>query len=152
MCFGRLLQETGGWRAAEIKPRCAMIFNRQRHSAERRSLGRWGEKRCERFLKRKGLKTPARNYCCAAGEIDLIMVDTDRSIVFVEVRTSTQETFGPPEQSVTLPKKAKLLRAARTFLAAHDISDRPFRFDVVGITVRRREPVEMRHYRNAFSP
>jgi len=80
----------------------------------------------------------------------LIMVDTDGSIVFVEVRTQADESFGPPEESVTRPKKVKLLRTARCFLAAHKIEDRPYRFDVVSIVLGRTGRPQIRHYENAF--
>ncbi|MCJ7675592.1 MAG: YraN family protein [Sedimentisphaerales bacterium] len=118
--------------------------------ADRKRLGRWGEKQGEKFLKSKGLKTLARNFSCKTGEIDLIMVDGDGSIVFVEVRTKADESFGPPEESITQPKRARLLRAARYFLAAHKIEDRPLRFDVVTVVLGQVGRPQIRHYQNAF--
>ena len=56
------------------------------------------------FSRKKGLKTLTRNYACKAGEIDLIMVDSDRSIVFVEVKTRTDEEFAPTESVITTTK------------------------------------------------
>ncbi len=129
-----------------------MLLKRRKLLADIKLLGRWGEKRCQRFLKRKGLKTLTRNFSCNAGEIDLIMVDTDRTIVFVEVRTRADETFGPAESSITFAKKAKLLRTARYFLATHDIDDRPFRFDVVTIVLGPKGTPQIRYYKNAFVP
>lgn len=93
-----------------------------------------------------------RNFSCQSGELDLIMVDTDGSIVFVEVRTRADEAFGPPEASVTHPKRAKLLRTARYFLATHNIKDRPFRFDIVTIILGRSGRPQIRLYENAFVP
>ena len=115
-------------------------------------LGRWGEKRCERFLKRKGLKILTRNFSCKTGEIDLIMADTDASIVFIEVKTRAAENFAPAESSITPPKKAKLLRTARYFLAAHNIQNRPCRFDVVTIVLPHTGRPKIKHYKNAFAP
>jgi len=129
-----------------------MLLNRPKLLADRKLLGRWGEKRCERFLKRKGLKTLTRNFSCNAGEIDLIMVAPDRTIVFVEVRTKADETFGSVESSITAPKKARLLRTARYFLAIHNIDDRPYRFDVVAIVLGPKGTPQIRHYENAFVP
>jgi len=127
-------------------------LNRRRLLADRRLLGRWGEKRCERFLKKKGLRKLAGNFSCKTGEIDLVMVDTDGSIVFVEVRTKAEESFGPPEESITHPKKVKLLRTARYFLATHNIEDRPFRFDVVSIVLGQTSRPQIRYYKSAFVP
>jgi len=127
-----------------------MLLNRRKLLADRKRLGRWGEKQGEKFLKSKGLKTLARNFSCKTGEIDLIMVDGDGSIVFVEVRTKADESFGPPEETITQPKRAKLMRAARYFLAAHKIEDRPLRFDVVTVVLGQVGRPQIRHYQNAF--
>ena len=129
-----------------------MLLRRHKLLSDRKLLGRWGEKRGQKFLKSKGLKTLARNFSCKTGEIDLVMVDGDGSIVFVEVRTKAEESFSPPEETITQPKRAKLFRAARYFLAAHHIEDRPFRFDVVTIVLGRTGREWIRHYQNAFVP
>lgn len=129
-----------------------ILLNRRRLLADRQRLGRWGEKRCERFLRRKGLKKLTQNFSCKSGEIDLIMVDADGTIVFVEVRTKADEQFGSVESSITRPKKARLLRTARYFLATNDIEDRPFRFDVVALVLGQRGREQIRHYENAFVP
>ena len=119
---------------------------------ENELLGRWGEKRSEKFLKRKGLKTLTRNFSCKTGEIDLVMVDSDGTLVFVEVKTRANEDFSPSESAVTKPKKIRMLRTARYFLAANEIEDRPCRFDVVTIVLGEKGPAQIRHYENAFVP
>jgi putative endonuclease len=65
------------------------LFGRRRLLTDRELLGRWGEKRCERFLKGKCLRRLALNFFCKSGEIDLVMVDTDGSIVFVEIKNKS---------------------------------------------------------------
>jgi putative endonuclease len=129
-----------------------MLLNKRKLLADRELLGRWGEKHSRRFLEKKGLKTLTSNFSCKTGEIDLIMVDTDRTIVFVEVRTRADESFGSTESSITFAKKAKLLRTARYFLTKHDIDNRPFRFDVVTIVLGPKGHPQIRHYKNAFIP
>jgi len=129
-----------------------MFFNKRRLSSDPKLLGRWGEKRCEKFLTKKGLKKLAHNFSCKTGEIDLIMVAPDRTIVFVEVRTKADEAFGPPELSITYAKKVKLLRTARYFLATHKVEDRPFRFDIVTIVLGQKGREQINHYENAFVP
>jgi putative endonuclease len=133
-----------------MSPMFDFIFNRKKLLADIKLLGKWGERRCEKFLKRKGLKTLTRNYACKAGEIDLIMVDSDRSIVFVEVKTRLDEEFAPTETVVNKTKIDKMVKTSRYFLFAHDIDNRPYRFDIVTVTVSQRGPVEIRHYKNAF--
>ena len=85
-----------------------MLLNRRKLLADQKLLGRWGEKRCERFLKSKGLKKLARNFSCKAGEIVLIMVDTDGTVVFVDVKTRTDDSFTQPEDVITSAKRVKL--------------------------------------------
>jgi putative endonuclease len=129
-----------------------MFLNKRRLLSDPKRLGRWGEKRSERFLKSKGLKTLTRNFACKTGEIDLVMVAPDRTIVFVEVRTRSNEIFGPPELTITPAKKTRLLKTARYFLAANKIEDRPFRFDIVAIVLGQTRRPKLEHYKNAFVP
>lgn len=129
-----------------------LLLNRRRLLADPGLLGRWGEKRSEKFLRRRGLRTLARNYCCKVGELDLVMVDTDRTIVFVEVRTRADEDFAPAESSITQAKRIKLAHAARHFLNEHNIDERPCRFDAVVIVLGQKGKPQIRHYRRAFVP
>jgi len=127
-----------------------LLLNRRKLLTEPKRLGRWGERTCEKFLKRRGLKTLTRNFSCKAGEIDRVMVDTDRSIVFVEVKTRAREDFTPTESVVTKSKMGKLARTARYFIALYDIENRPYRFDVVTIILSQTGRPKITHYKNAF--
>ena len=129
-----------------------LLPNKYTPPADKESLGRWGEKRSEKFLKRKGLKPLTRNFSCKTGEIDLVMVDTDGTLVFVEVKTRANEDFSPSESAVTKAKKTRMLRTARFFIATNNIENRPFRFDVVTIVLGDKAPEQIRHYENAFVP
>ncbi len=129
-----------------------VLFNRRRLLADRARLGRWGERRSERFLKGKGFKTLARNFSCRSGELDLVMVDPDGVIVFTEVKTRARERFVPTEAVITTPKRRRIGRAARYFLACHGIQDRICRFDVIAVIVGQTGRPEIRHYESAFAP
>lgn len=129
-----------------------MLLNRRRLLADRARLGRWGEKRCERFLRAKGFRTLTRNFSCKTGEIDLVMVDPDGALVFVEVKTRASEAFSPAEAAITGRKKLRMARAARYFLGVNKLQDRPCRFDVVTIVVGQSGRPEIRHYERAFVP
>jgi len=129
-----------------------MWLNRRRLLRDKARLGRWGERRSERFLRGKGLRTLARNYSCRSGELDLVMVDLDGTLVFVEVRSRADESFGPAEDTITPAKRRRLIRAARYFLAAHQIEDRPLRFDIVTVILAASGRPQVRHYEGAFVP
>ena len=79
--------------------------------------GEDAENRAGAFLQRAGLKLVARNYRCRFGEIDLIVRDGN-TLVFVEVRMRSSDRYGGAAASITAAKRAKLLRAARHYLAS----------------------------------
>ena len=54
-----------------------LVFKRNKLLTDSERLGRWGEKQSERFLRRKGLRTLARNFNCKTGELDLVMADPE---------------------------------------------------------------------------
>ncbi len=97
------------------------------------------------YLLRAGLVLIVQNFCCRYGEIDLVMSDSD-TLVFVEVRYRRGArgalSFGDGVDSVSAAKRAKLVRAARMFLATQPrLANRPCRFDVVGVAGDEAAPV-----------
>lgn len=89
------------------------------------------ENRAEAHLNARGLETVARNHACRGGEIDLVMLDGD-TLVFVEVRFRSSTRYGSAAESVDARKQARLVLAARHFLASRsEFAHHPCRFDVV---------------------
>ncbi|MBI4528080.1 MAG: YraN family protein [Deltaproteobacteria bacterium] len=111
-------------------------------------LGKGGEEIAENYLKKKGYALVERNYRCPVGELDLIVLHR-RVIVFVEVKTRTQERYGPPLESVHPAKQRRMTQAALFFLSQHRLHNRYARFDVVGISFDGGKPV-IEHIENAF--
>jgi putative endonuclease len=111
-------------------------------------LGKEGERVAEQYLKNKGYKLIERNYRCALGELDLIVLDR-RVVVFVEVKTRTGHGYGSPLEAVEFRKQRKMIQAAQYFLSEKKLHQRDARFDVVGISWLGREPV-VEHIENAF--
>jgi len=98
----------------------------------RQRLGSAGERAAEEFLKRKRYTVLRRNYRCKSGEVDLVAVHRG-TLVFVEVKTRRDESCGSPFEAVDRRKQQRLIRAARQFIAEHDLYDRNARFDVVAV-------------------
>ena len=69
-----------------------------------------------RFLLAQGLRLRTRNYACRMGEIDLVLEDGSM-LVFVEVRQRRSQAYGGAAESITARKRARLVAAARHFLA-----------------------------------
>lgn len=97
-------------------------------------LGKKGENLARKYLQEKKLKTIQSNYRCKAGEIDLIM-DDEQHLVFVEVKLRTHAHFGCPQETVSIAKQKRLIKAAQHYLL-YNPSARPCRFDVVAIDSR----------------
>ena len=114
----------------------------------RQEGSRW-ERAAEAFLRRRGLRTLARNYHCRFGEIDLVMLD-DPVLVFVEVRYRRRARHGSGADTVTRTKQRRLISAARQYLRNHaDHARRACRFDVVSIGTGAEGP-ELQWIRAAF--
>src|SRR5699024_8651642 len=81
----------------------------------------------------RGHHVVARNWRCRFGELDLVAVDTQGRLRFVEVRTRTGEGFGTPAESVTADKRRRLRRLAAQWLSEHPSVWRQVCVDVVGV-------------------
>jgi putative endonuclease len=116
----------------------------------RRWFGTRSERAAARFLKGLGYKVLARNFSCALGELDLVMLDGD-CIVFVEVRSTADRDQAEPALSVDHAKQKRLTRLAEFFLTTKRLQGRFARFDV--LTLRwpesQKDPV-IQHFPNAF--
>ncbi len=126
-------------------------FTKRKLFSDRNALAKWGEKRAQKFLKKQGYTTLAKNYLCKTGELDLVMAETDGTIIFVEVKTRSTEDFAEPEDAITTSKKQRMSRAAQYFLNSHNIENRPCRFDVVTIKIDQMGRETVKHYENAFA-
>ena len=110
--------------------------------ADRKAAGNvWGnaaEDRALSYLQRQGLTLVLRNYRVArgprarGGEIDLILRDSDGTLVFAEVRARRSVSQGGAAASVSAAKQRSLVYAAQHFLMRL-ASAPPCRFDVVAI-------------------
>ncbi len=110
-------------------------------------LGRKGEDRAADYLKRLGYRILERNYTMQSGEIDLIAMDGNE-VVFVEVKTRTNDAYGPPEQAVNARKQQRMIKAALGYIKYRKLYQVPCRFDVVAVSPGKTQDVEL--IRNAF--
>jgi putative endonuclease len=115
--------------------------------------GRRGEDHALSHLSGKGFRLLHRNYRHGRGEIDLIMEDPDRVLVFVEVKASRTETKGRPLERIDKRKILRLQRLAQRYCWQNGQLDRDMRFDVVGVELPAdgAEPL-LEHIPNAFLP
>jgi putative endonuclease len=98
----------------------------------RRDTGAAGEKIARDYLKKKGYRILEQNFRCREGEIDIV-AEHKKCLVFVEVRARTGDSFGLPVESVGPAKQHRLIAASFQYLNAHDLDDRPWRIDFIGV-------------------
>ena len=125
-------------------------FRLQAPLAPHLKLGRQGEAAAERFLKKQAFKVLYRNFRArSGGEIDLVCRDRkEQVLVFVEVKTRSNELFGTPHEAVNWRKRARIIRAAKEWLRLLDLPDVPFRFDIVEVVAQPTQQIRL--IRGAF--
>ncbi|MFC1618285.1 YraN family protein [Patescibacteria group bacterium] len=84
-----------------------------------KKIGNLGEQIALEFLRKRGYKFVAQNFRYHRyGEIDLI-VEKDRLLHFVEVKTRTNQNFGSGADAVDDYKLNKIFSAIEVFLLKH---------------------------------
>lgn len=99
---------------------------------EMRMTGAAGEKRASAYLKKLGYRILESNFRTPFGEIDIV-AKLGRVIVFVEVKSRTTSSFGPPYLSVTKSKERHIVKNALFYLKKLKISGADWRIDIVSV-------------------
>lgn len=115
----------------------------------RHTLGIRGENLARKYLVKQGCKFIASNVATDQGEVDLIMFDRN-TIVFVEVKTRSDESYTAGEDAVNREKQRHIQALARHFISVNHLQDFPCRFDVIVVTPTQKQ-CDIRHQPNAFS-
>ena len=97
----------------------------------------------------KGYTIEHRNWRGYKYEIDII-ASINNTIVFVEVKSRKDNSFGWPEKAVTRTKINHISKAANEFLQLYP-TENELRFDIVSITQIGQEK-EIYHIEDAFVP
>jgi putative endonuclease len=100
--------------------------NKQQRGAE-------AERDAAALLIAAGYEILERNFRCKAGELDIIARDGD-VLVFVEVRSRSDDGHGHAVEMVGRTKQRRVVRVARHYLAVAAPRFERCRFDVIAIT------------------
>lgn len=100
----------------------------------KRTLGHRGEELAVRYLRGKGFKILERNHRTPIGEIDIIAEDKG-SLVFVEVKTRTNNSHGLPFEAIDNKKIERMRKIALLYLKQRG-KESYVRFDVVSIEMK----------------
>lgn len=112
-------------------------------------IGQRGEETACKYLESKGYSIIKRNFHFGRnGEIDII-AEKDNILVFVEVKSRTNDAYGDPLLSINYPKQKALRKAAEGYLYINKITDKECRFDVVLINLNT-VPPKAKHLENVM--
>ena len=118
----------------------------------RQRKGLSGERAAAEFLEKLGFEILERRYRFGHKEIDLV-ARKDELVVFVEVKSRSNELFGPVELSVHEGKRKNLVEAAGGYLLEKGIPGPgcSYRFDVILLhPPESRGKVRIEHIPDAF--
>ncbi len=115
---------------------------------DKKSLGGRGEDFAAEYYKRLGFSVTARNYSCRGGEIDII-AENSEYIIFVEVKTRSQNTLYSPSQAVDFKKQKRLCIAAMKYITEKEIEKQP-QFDVFEAYAQNGRIYKVNRIENAF--
>ncbi len=126
--------------------RLTRVFGRLATVGKPMRRGDQGERVAAAYLKRAGYQVLGKNLRTRFGEVDLLAQAPDgRTVVIVEVKTRALTTpsklnQADPQRLTTAPevrvgqrKRARLVALAGQLVRKHGLTQRPIRFDVVGV-------------------
>ncbi|MCM8790999.1 MAG: YraN family protein [Candidatus Omnitrophica bacterium] len=103
---------------------------------DKNMAGAIGENIAADFLKKHGYAIEQKNCRTPFGEIDII-ARQKAQLVFIEVRTRTSSSLGPPLLTVTLEKQKRIVRNASWYMHRNGIHDTTWRIDVVSVLLNK---------------
>jgi len=105
---------------------------------QKRQFGDLGEEFAAKYLKQKGYKILERNWRQKWGEIDIVAAKTSgifkqkiEAVIFVEVKTTKDNSTALAAQNVHFAKQQRLIRTAQTYLAEKKLLALPWQIDIL---------------------
>ena len=112
-----------------------------------KKIGDKGEELAMTLLKNKGFEILEKNYRYKRSEIDLIIKKNDL-IVFIEVKTRTNTSFGNPEDFVDEKKMEKVRVGAEAYMELIQW-EKNIRFDIIAIVSKNGQD-QVVHFEDAY--
>lgn len=80
-------------------------------------IGKLGETYAEKFLNSNNYRILGKNFRSRFGEIDIIAKDLNNNyeLVFIEVKTRTNDVFGAPQEGISAKKLSRIFKTAIYF-------------------------------------
>lgn len=113
-------------------------------------LGETGEQYVSDYLAKNGNQILSRNWRIREGELDIVAIDREGLIIFVEVKTRTSLAFGDPMESINQKKLFRIQKLALAWLATNFRLGNPYRIDSAGVIISRAGEITL-DYRKGIS-
>jgi putative endonuclease len=117
--------------------------------ADSHLLGQKGEDIAANHLKQMGYSILHRNWKSGKRELDIVAENRD-FIVFVEVKTRTDDYQMHPRHAVTSEKQKSIIYAAEGYIHRYNIN-KESRFDIITV-ISDGKSIEVEHIEDAFYP
>ena len=118
--------------------------------AKHNEIGHLGEQLARNYLKEKNFKILESNWKAGRAEIDIIAMDKE-TLVFIEVKTRSNDFFGKPETSVSAKKQILVSKAASAYMRKINHAW-AIRFDVIAVLLKDVTQPEINHFQDSFFP
>ena len=124
--------------------------------ADHNEVGKIGEDLARKYVEKEGYKIIEQNYKTKYAEIDLVAEKSagflkQKTLVFIEVRTTVGEPWGSPEDTINRAKLWKVLQNAKSY-AAFKRWQGPERIDAICIVLKPDMSVlRLTHHENIIS-
>jgi len=126
-------------------------FSERIYMYYKQGIGKLGELKAEKYLIRNNYKIIERNFRCNFGEIDIIAKDLKKQeIVFVEVKTRNNKTYGEPSEAVNYYKKKHILKSVKYFMHINKLEKEFIRIDVIEVHLDKGKGYKINHIQQAL--
>lgn len=119
-------------------------------TANNREKGKQIETQACKLIAKQGLKLLERNFTKKTGEIDIIALDQNQDLVFIEVRFRQNQNFGEGFETVDFKKQQKIINTAKLFLSSQiKYQHHACRFDIISASTYNGE-LQLKWLKHAF--
>lgn len=114
-----------------------------------RKIGEDGENIVAKYLMLKGFEIISRNFYIRGGEVDVVALDRD-TLVFVEVKFRTTDTFGTGAEQLNRQKRKRIKVAGICYLQKHGCEHdfNGIRYDFIALTQIGPAKFKLKHFKN----
>ena len=99
---------------------------------DRKTKGIEGEAIAKRYYEKIGCEILESNYRYRRAEIDLIVMQNEHLLIFVEVKRRSRNDFGDPETFVSAEQQDRIKEAAEDYIIGINWN-KDIRFDIAAI-------------------